>query len=344
MSATSTTQPASASSGAPSSGATPPPSHRKSAAVWAGLTLGLSVILLALLMLFISPSLLSGPRDLKVGIVGPAAQLHAVEDSFQEQAAGAFDVGQYPSAADLQQAIKDRDVVGGFDLTGDTVDVYVASAGSTAISGAVSNAGAMVAGSMGAQTEIIDVVPLPDADPTGVGIGGLAFPLVFGGIVPAVAFRSMLAGRRGWILTGLLGFSVAGGLVVAAVLKFAFGSIDGAVAPVAASVALGIAALALPLAGLNECFGTKGFTVAAMSMMFVGNPFAGIATSAQWLPAGVAFVGQLLPPGAAGTLVRAVAYFDGTGGLGAALTLAAWAVLGLVLWAVAPALQRRTRS
>lgn len=51
--------------------------------------------------------------------------------------------------------------------------------------------------------------------------------------------------------------------------------------PVASSVSLGIAALALPLAGLIVCFGTKGFTIAAMSMIFVGNnPFAGIATSA----------------------------------------------------------------
>ena len=154
--------------------------------------------------------------------------------------------------------------------------------------------------------------------------------------MPAVAFRSMLSGKRWWIFAGLTGFSVAGGFVVAAVLKYLFGSIEGPLVPVAASVALGIAALALPLAGLNECFGTKGFTIAAMSMMFVGNPFAGIATSAQWLPAGVALIGQLLPPGAAGTLVRAVAYFDGTGGAGAALTLGVWVLAGIVLWFAAP--------
>ncbi|MCQ1945505.1 hypothetical protein [Arthrobacter sp. zg-Y1116] len=312
-------------------------SHRKHAAIWAGLTVGLSVILLALLMLFISPSLLSGPRDLGLGVVGAQEKAETVSETLESQSPGAFLVQAYESADDLEQGIRDRDIVGGFDFSDpEDMQVYVASAGSTAVSGTVSNVGATMAGSTGQTAEIVDVVPLPAGDPTGVGIGGLAFPLVFGGIVPAVAFRSMLPGKRWWILAGLTGFSVAGGFVVAAVLKHVFGSIEGPLVPVAASVALGIAALALPLAGLYECFGTKGFTIAAMSMMFVGNPFAGISTSAQWLPAGVATIGQLLPPGAAGTLVRAVAYFDGAGGGAAALTLGAWVLAGIVLWFSGP--------
>ncbi|MCC3296660.1 hypothetical protein [Arthrobacter caoxuetaonis] len=312
-------------------------SHRKHAAIWAGLTVGLSLILLALLMLFISPSLLSGPRDLGLGIVGTQEDSDRVSAALDAQQPGAFLLQPYQSAADLQQGVRDREIVGGLDFSDpEDLQVYVASAGSTAVSATVSSAGATMAGSMGQTADVIDVVPLPSGDPTGVGIGGLAFPLVFGGIVPAVAFRSMLAGKRWWIFAGLTGFSVAGGFVVAAVLKYLFGSIEGPLVPVAASVALGIAALALPLAGLNECFGTKGFTIAAMSMMFVGNPFAGIATGAQWLPAGVAMIGQLLPPGAAGTLVRAVAYFDGAGGGAAALTLGVWVLMGVVLWFAGP--------
>ncbi|MBP3044499.1 hypothetical protein KKR91_12980 [Arthrobacter jiangjiafuii] len=322
---------------------TPTASRGKPAIIWAGLTLGLSVVLLALLMLFISPSLFSGPRDLGVGVVGTPDQVGTASRYLEDRSPGAFAVRSYDSDAELEQGIRDREIVGGFDLSGPKVEVYVASAGSTAISGTVSTSGAALAGSMRAEAEIVDVVPLPAADPTGVGIGGLAFPLVFGGIVPAVAFRSMLPGRRGWIFAGLLGFSVVGGFVVAGVLKYVFGSFDGAVLPVAASVALGISALALPLAGLHECFGGKGFTIAAMTMMFVGNPFAGIATSAQWLPSGVAVIGQLLPPGAAGTLVRSVAYFGGGGGAGAALTLAVWALLGILLWVIGPRLKPGTQ-
>lgn len=315
-------------------------SGTKPALTWLGLTVALSVILVALLMLFISPSLMAGPRDLHIGLVGTPDQVRSAAQVLEEDSPGAFVPEGYDDVADLEQAIREREVVGGFDLTESGVTVYVAGAGSTAIAGAVSTAGASVAAGIGAVPEVVDVVPLPETDPTGVGIGGLAFPLVFGGIVPAVAFRSLLPGRRGWIFAGLTGFSVIGGLVVAVVLKYMFGSFTGAVLPVALSVALGIAALALPLAALNECFGAKGFTAAAMVMMFVGNPFAGIGTGAQWLPGGVALIGQLLPPGSAGTLVRSVAYFDGAGGAGAAMILLAWVAVGLVLWFVAPLLPR----
>lgn len=314
------------------------------AALWAALTLGLSTILVALLMLFILPSLNSGPRGLPVGVVGEAGVTARAGEILDQAAPGAFDVRAIGSVGELERAIRHREVAGGFVLGPDGVDVLVAGAGSTAVSGTLGATGASLADALGVGSTVTDVVALPAADPAGVGIGGLAFPLVFGGIVPAVAFRSLFPGRRAWILSGLLGFSVIGGAVVAGVLAFAFGSIaTAAIAPVAASVALGIAALALPLAGLHECFGGKGFTIGAMTMMFVGNPFAGIATGAQWLPPAVAAIGQALPPGAAGTLVRSAAYFGGAGGGVSAATLAAWVTVGLVLWFTGPRLTRRAR-
>jgi hypothetical protein len=181
---------------------------------------------------------------------------------------------------------------------------------------------------------VTDVVPLPDGDPSGLGIGGLAFPLVFGGIVPVVAFGSLFPRNNGWRLAGLAVFAGVGGLLVAGVLRFWFGSIETAFWPVAGAMALGIAALALPLAGLKQLVGAKGFTVGAMTMMFLGNPLAGMATTGAWLPAGLGTVGQLLPPGAAGALVRSAAYFDGAGALVPLLTLVSWVLVGLVLYVV----------
>lgn len=93
-------------------------------------------------------------------------------------------------------------------------------------------------------------------------------------------------------------------------LQDLFGSTSGVLWPVTAAMALRIASLANFLWGLADVFGNKGFTLAAMVMLFVGNPFAGIATSSAWLP-GV--VGQLLPLGSTGALVRAMAYFNGLG-------------------------------
>src|SRR5690606_4783344 len=94
----------------------------------------------------------------------------------------------------------------------------------TAISGALSQTGSAVARAVDLPPTITDVVPLPEDDPTGIGLGGLTFPLVFGGIVPVVAFGAMFPRSDRWKLAGLATFSVAGGLIVAAVLRFWFGS------------------------------------------------------------------------------------------------------------------------
>ena len=296
-----------------------------------GMTAGLAAILVLLLALFILPSLKSGAHGLPLGLVGSPAGLAQAEESLSSVTPDAYATRHFDSEDELTTAIERRDVVGGLVLTDTDVRALVASAGSTAISGTVTATATQLAAASGAQLGVVDVVPLPEADPTGVGIGGLAFPLVFGGIVPVVAFASVFPRRNGWRLGGILAFSVVGGAVVAAVLQLWFGSVSGVFLPVAGSMALGIAALALPLAGLQKLFGGKGFTIGAMTMMFLGNPLAGIATTGAWLPAGLGAFGQLLPPGATGALVRSAAYFGGSGGLVPALTLAGWVVVGVLL-------------
>jgi len=313
----------------PAARRTPPADAR-----FAALLVGLGAILVVMLALFILPSLKSGPHDLPLGLIGDPAATGKVEQALEAAAPGAWVIESYDSADDLAEAIRDRSVVGGLVATADRIDALVASAGSTAISGALTATATALAGTLGTTVAVTDVVPLPAGDPTGVGIGGLAFPLVFGGIVPVAAFRALFPRHAGWRYAGLAGFAVVGGVIVAAVLRFWFGSIEGAFWPVAGAMALGIAGLALPLAGFQELFGGKGFTIAAASMMFLGNPFAGIATTGAWLPAGVGLLGQLLPPGATGTLVRSVAYFGAAGGLAAGLTLAAWVAVGILLAAL----------
>ncbi|WP_199220444.1 hypothetical protein [Homoserinimonas hongtaonis] len=305
-----------------------------------GMIAGLGVILFAMLMLFIMPSLKSGPHDLPVGVTGDSAAVETFEQALENAAPGAYEVQTLDSEAELTEAIRDREVVGGFAVTEAGVSAYTASAGSAVISSTIAG----TAKAIGGDVPVTDVVPLPAEDPTGIGIGGLAFPLVFGGIVPAVAFRKVFPRSLGWTVAGIASFAAIGGIAVAAVLMFSFGSITAGFWAVAGSMALGIAALGLPLAGLQEVFGGKGFTIGAMAMMFLGNPLAGISTTAAWLPAGLGIIGQILPPGATGTLVRSAAYFGGSGGLVAALTLVAWIVGGAVLLALGKRRARRVAA
>lgn len=322
--------PASADSASPSA----PRRPRPPLAILIGLTAGLGAILALLLAIFILPSLKSGAHDLSVGMTGPWESASRFEGALAASAPDAFVVHHYDSESALVEAVRSRDVAGGFVVGQDSVHSVVASAGSTAIASTISATARTIGAAMGVAVTTADVVALPSSDPSGIGIGGLAFPLVFGGIVPVVAFRSVFERSKAWRLAGLLAFSVVGGLIVAAVLRFGFGSIESAFWAVAAAMSLGIAAMAFPLSGLQHAFGGKGFTIGAMAMMFLGNPFAGMATTAAWLPAGLGAFGQILPPGATGTLVRSVAYFGGAGGLTAGLTLGAWVLGGLVIHGV----------
>ncbi len=92
--------------------------------------------------------------------------------------------------------------------------------------------------------------------------------------------------------------------------------------------------LAALVAGLTAPLGVGGFVLAALLLVFVGNPFSGVSTAPVLLPEWAAFVGQLLPPGAGGSLLRSSAFFDGNGGGGALAVLLGWATLGLAaVWA-----------
>ena len=319
-----------------------PPRKRKQLTKLVGMTVALGAVLAILLAIFILPSLKSGPTDLPVGLVGSSQEADRFEEALTASAPGAYAVQEFADQATLIDAVRGREVVGGFVVGPNGVHSVVASAGGGAIAQSVSATAQAIGTAMGVPVTTDDVVALPTTDPSGIGIGGLAFPLVFGGIVPAVAFRTIFPRNNGWKLAGILTFSVVGGLVVSTVLRFVFGSIETSFWPVTGAMALGIAALAMPLAGLQEALGSKGFTLSAMVMMFLGNPLAGIATTSAWLPPVLGTFGQLLPPGAAGTLVRSAAYFDGAGGLTAALTLVTWFVLGLVVHTIG--VRRKARA
>ena len=74
-----------------------------------------------------------------------------------------------------------------------------------------------------------------------------------------------------------------------------------------------------------------GLALGAIVVFLVGNALSGVASAPELLPQPWGEVGQWLPIGAGGTLLRSVAYFDGNGGLVAAGVLGAYALVGLVL-------------
>ncbi|MFF2728902.1 hypothetical protein ACFVS9_13495 [Streptomyces sp. NPDC058008] len=305
-------------------------SVRKLAAVLLGLTAVVTLMLCA----FALPSIHSGPHEMPVGVTGPDGTTQALQQKLDGEQ---WDVTVYDDADALSSAIKDRDVIGGFALSATGIDVYTATAASPTGSSALTALGSTLAAQQQAKATVHDVVPYPEDDPRGSGFAAAGLPLIFGGMFPAVILTRLFPGHGALRtrLTGAVLFSLLAGAAVTALLQYGTGSLTGNYWLTAVGLSLGMAALSMTFIGLEALVGFAGLGLGAALMMFLGNPLSGLGTGPHWLPSGWSTLGQILPPGASGSLLRANAYFDGIGATGPALVLAAWVALGLILILVA---------
>ena len=176
-------------------------------------------------------------------------------------------------------------------------------------------------------------MPLPKDDPRGAGLAAGALPLVLGGIIAAGALTQLVrSGSRRMI--GAVAFAITGGLALAAVLQYWLGSFEGSYLGNAGVIAMSIAAISLTLLGLEWLLGTAGLALGGAVMMLLGNPLSGMTSAPEMLPSGWGALGQLLPPGAAGTALRSVSFFDGAGAARPLVVLTCWLVAGLALCAL----------
>ncbi|MGH8828200.1 MAG: hypothetical protein ACRDVZ_11530, partial [Jiangellaceae bacterium] len=223
-------------------------------------------------------------------------------------------------------------------------EVLIASAASPVVAQLLQQvAEAMAAGADGPSgPAVTDVVPLPEDDPRGVGLIAGALPLVIGGIAVGVAMSLVITGvgRR---IAGAAIVSATSGLLNAALLQYWLGSLQGNYWANAAAIALVVAAMSFTVIGLHAVMGRAGLALGAAIMLLLGNPLSGLTSAPVMLPEGWGALGQLLPPGAGGSLLRSTAFFDGAGAGAPLLVLTAWIAFGLVLAAIG-SLTGATRS
>ncbi|MFE2531368.1 hypothetical protein [Streptomyces sp. NPDC059371] len=302
--------------------------------------LGLAALITTMLCAFALPSLHSGPHRVPLGVTGPEEATKTLRHSADGDA---WDVRRYPTPAALQAAVEDRDIAGGLAVTAHDVDVYTATAGGPSATSALTALGDSVAVQHATRATVHDLVPFTKDDPRGAGLTAALLPMIFGGIFPALILSSVFPGHRGLRtrIAGALLFSLVAGAAIAAVLQFATHSVDGDYWLTALGLVLGTAALSTTLLGLQALLGMAGFALGGALMMLLGNPLSGLATGPHWLPTGWATLGQLLPPGASGSLLRANAFFDGSGAELPALTLTVWVGIGVALALLADRRGRR---
>ena len=277
------------------------------------------LVVALVLTVFAWPNSRLEPRDLPVGVAGPAPAADAIETRLSEQE-GAFDVVRYAEESSAREAIEEREVYGAFVATPDGPKVLTGSAASPVVAQLLSHAAA----EQGAEVE--DVVGTPKA---GSALGSSVLPMVLAGVLTGVLAAlagSSPRGRTGLVLAG----SVLAGLSAALVVDTWLGVVEGSWLANAGVLTLTVLAIASAMAGLYALLGRQGLGLGAAAMILVGNPFSAAAAAPELLPQPVGGIGQLMPPGAGANLLRSTGFFDGAGAGEHVAVLAIWALAGLV--------------
>ncbi|HEY9375109.1 ABC transporter permease [Streptomyces sp.] len=275
---------------------------------------------------FAWPTARLAPRDLPVGVAGPAAATAQLEQSLARHE-GAFEVHRYANAGAAREAIEDRAVYGAAVVTPRGPELLTATAASPVVAQLLREAFAAQLPA-GTQPKVVDVVPAPAADPRGSAFASSLLPLAISGaaagaVVTLLGLRGLRAGAT------LVGAAALAGLTGAALADSWLGALTGSWWAEAGVLGLTVLAIGGTMAGLGALLGPRGLGLGGLLMILIGNPFSGVASAPQLLPEPAGLLGQWLPPGAAGTALRSVAFFDGNGAGDALLVLSLWAAAGL---------------
>ncbi|PVD01707.1 hypothetical protein DBP19_01795 [Streptomyces sp. CS090A] len=281
---------------------------------------------------FAWPAARIAPLDLPVGVAGAAPAADQLGRQF-EQREGAFEVHRFDDEAAAREAIEDRVVYGAVVAGPEGPHVLTATAASPVVAQLLREA-VTTAAPEGARVQVTDVVAAPPGDPRGSALGASVLPLALAGM-GAGATVTLLGLRGIRAALTLAGSAALVGLAATGVAHSWLGAITGDWWTEAGVLALTVLAIGAAVAGLASLLGPRGLGVAALLMILLGNSFSGVTSAPQLLPEPVGALGQWLPPGAGGSLLRSVAFFDGSAAGGPVLTLALWSALGLAAVLVA---------
>lgn len=329
------------SSGVPDASATPWPKV-------GAIALAAGLVLTVLLLAFTWPSRTAEPRNLPVAVAGPDQATAAVAGQLEEE--GTFEVTTVSDRDAAAQLVREREVYGAVVLApGAAPEVLTATAAGAAPAQVLTRLAdelgrqQAAAGQGQGSVEVTDLVPLSTDDRSGAGLAAAAFPLALGGVLGGVLASLLLVG--GWQkAAGVTAYALVGGLLVTLVLHGWFGYLQGSFVTAFAAVALTLAATAFVVVGMNALLGRPGLGLAAAFTVLVANPLSGATLPWQFVAEPWGAVGQLLVPGASGALLRSTSYFPDASTAAQWWTLAAWALVGVVLLAVGSARRRAAKA
>ncbi|MFK4594381.1 hypothetical protein RKD30_001048 [Streptomyces pristinaespiralis] len=213
------------------------------------------VVVALALWAFAWPAARTAPRDLPIGVAGPAAAVTQMKQGL-EQREGAFEVHRYDDEAAARAAVEDR-VVYGAVVAGPEGTKLLTASGAGAVVAQLLKEAVTAQAPAGTQVQVTDVAPLPSGDPRGTALAASALPLALAGVA-AGALVTMAGLRGARAAATLLGASVLVGITATAITHSWLGVLQGDWWAEAAALSLTVAAPGATVAGFAALLGTPG--------------------------------------------------------------------------------------
>jgi hypothetical protein len=266
---------------------------------------------------FVYPAHNPEPNGLPVAVVGDETIVGV------DTAGDGFDAVRFEDETAAREAILDREVYGAF-VSGSPPRVVIASAAS------LPAAQLLTGVAEAARATPVDVRELDEDDPRNVSINLTGLATTITSILGALLLFN-LAPRlpAAWRLASLALFALFGGAMAMLVVQVLIGALPGSYLALTGVVALAIFAVASVSAAIIGAIGFPGVGLSFMLFLMLGNPGSGAASAPELLPEPWKTGGQLLPPGAAATGLRNVAYFGAAQAEMWLTVLVVYAVIGI---------------
>ncbi|MDH6522307.1 DUF3533 domain-containing protein [Streptomyces sp. SAI-090] len=291
------------------------------------------------------------PSRIPIAVAAPAAVSQRAVTALNALDGRPLDARAADDAAAARQQVLDRTVDAALvvDPAGTTDTLMVASAGGPAVSQAVTTVAEKTEAAQQRRLKVVDIRPPAANDSRSLSSFYLVIGWMVGGYL-AAAILGIAAGarpanlHRTTIRLGTLAvYAAVSGLGGALIADPWLDALPGHFAALWGIGALVVFASAAATMALQVLFGIAGIGAAIGLFVVLGNPSAGGPYPGPLLPSFWRAIGQLLPPGAGTTAVRNTMYFSGNATTGALLTLAAYAVAGILVSLAATGLRRAAR-
>jgi hypothetical protein len=265
------------------------------------------------------------PRHIPVGLIGDPARRSQLPDVLKRATGGAVRFRPIRSLAAAEAAINEQRIYATLVLEPGKPRLLISSASGVSVARVFEQAALRVAQRVSPPLAIIDLHPLPRADPQGlVGFYVTLAATILGFIstFQLAAHAPQLSLRAWLVIIGVL--AVLGGLALALVTDPLIGALRGAFTQLWAFLTTEIAAAAL-FSSAMRCL-VRAWAIVPTWLLFVvlGNTSSGGAVAPPLLPRFFAFIGRFLPPGATVDVLRRSVYFPRAQHIEPLLVQAGW--------------------